>query len=109
MGYEKTEGEEASAGDTMRLLLNMQYAEFTLQVYEYDDYYYDYNYYDDYYYDDYPSASGTGSGTGSGSGSGSRFSSGSGSGAGVEISDTSDPKDIIQKLWEEFLQVANST
>ena len=93
------------------MLLKIQYAEFTLQVYEYDDYYYDYNYDDYYYYDDYPSASGTGSGTGSGSGSGSRFSSGSGSGsgAGVEISDTSDPKDIIQKLWEEFLQVANST
>ena len=93
------------------MLLKIQYAEFTLQVYEYDDYYYDYNYDDYYYYDDYPSASGTGSGTGSGSGSGSRFSSGSGSGsgAGVEISDTSDPKVIIQKLWEEFLQVANST
>lgn len=77
-----------------------------LPVYEYDDYYYDYNYDDYYYYDDYPSASGTGSGTGSGSGSGSRFSSGTGSGsaAGAEISDSSDPKDIIQKLWEEFLQ-----
>ena len=31
---------------------------------------------------------------------------GTGTGAGAALSDSSDPKDIIQKLWEEFLQVA---